>query len=130
MGAGPSIVLVATPGNTLIGLLVNNVWSYAGSSDRDDLNQMLIQYFVNYNFPGGWYVSSGPIITSDWTKQANEGWIVLFGGGGGKIFKIGRQPINGSVQAFYNVVTPKDDDGNRVGPEWSLRLQLQLLFPK
>jgi hypothetical protein len=128
--AGPSVVLVATPGSTLIGLLVNNVWSYAGSSDRDDLNQMLIQYFVNYNFPGGWYLSSAPIITSDWTKPAREGWIVPFGGGGGKIFKIGRQPINGSVQAFYNVVTPEGEDGNRIGPEWSLRLQLQLLFPK
>lgn len=129
-GAGPSVVLVGTPGNALVGLLVNNIWSYAGDSDRDDVNQMLIQYFVNYNFSGGWYVSSAPIITSNWTKPAREGWVVPFGGGGGKVFKIGRQPINGSVQAFYNAVTPKNEDGDRIGPEWSLRLQLQLLFPK
>ena len=129
-GAGPSIVLLGMPGKMVVGLLVSNIWSYAGNSDRADVNLMLIQYFINYNLPNAWYLSSAPIITSDWTKPASAGWIVPFGGGGGKIFKIGSQPINGSIQAFYNVVTPKDEEGNRVGPEWSLRLQLQLLFPK
>jgi hypothetical protein len=32
--------------------------------------------------------------------------------------------MNASVQAFYNVVTPT------LGPEWTLRAQLQQLFPK
>lgn len=129
-GAGPSIVLLGMPGKTVLGVLVNNVWSFAGASDRADLNQMLLQYFINYNFPGGWYLASAPIITSNWTKPAREGWTVPFGGGGGKIFRIGRRPMNGSIQAFYNAVTPKNEAGERIGPEWSLRLQLQLLFPK
>ena len=129
-GAGPSVVFVATPGSTLLGFLVNNIWSYAGPSDRSDVNQMVIQYFINYNLPKGWYLSSAPILTANWEEPAGRKWIVPFGGGGGKVFKIGRQPINVSVQAFYNAVTPKDNEGDRVGPEWSLRLQLQLLFPK
>ena len=129
-GAGPSVVFVATPGSTLLGFLVNNIWSYAGPSDRSDVNQMVIQYFINYNLPKGWYLSSAPILTADWEAAAGQKWIVPFGGGGGKVFKIGKQPINASVQAFYNAVTPKDEEGNRIGPEWSLRLQLQLLFPK
>ncbi len=129
-GAGPSIVLVATPGQSLLGLLVNNVWSYAGDPERADVNLMLIQYFINYNFPKGWYLSTAPIITGDWTKPASQGWVVPFGGGGGKVFNIGSQPINSQIQAFYNAVTPKNEAGIRVGPEWSLRLQVQLLFPK
>ena len=44
-GAGPSVVLLGMPGRMVIGVLANNIWSYAGSSDRDDVNQMLIQYF-------------------------------------------------------------------------------------
>jgi DNA-binding XRE family transcriptional regulator len=32
--------------------------------------------------------------------------------------------MNASIQAFYNVENPD------VGPEWSLRIQLQALFPK
>ena len=47
------------------------------------------------------------------------------GGGFGKIFKIGDQALNGQVQAFYNVVSPDDVGGN-----WTIRAQLQLLFPK
>jgi hypothetical protein len=128
-GAGPSVVLVATPGKSLLGLLVNNIWSYAGDPERADVNHMLIQYFINYNFPKGWYLSTAPIITSDWTKPASQGWIVPFGGGGGRVFNIGKQPINSQIQAFYNAVTPKNEAGIRVGPEWSLRLQVQLLFP-
>ncbi len=65
-----------------------------------------------------------------WEAEAGRKWIVPFGGGGGKVFKIGKQPINAQAQAFYNAVTPKDNEGDRVGPEWSLRLQVQLLFPK
>jgi len=129
-GAGPSVVFVATPGSALLGFLVNNIWSYAGASDRGDVNQMLIQYFINYNLPKGWYLSSAPIITANWTESADRRWIVPFGGGGGKVFKIGKQPINAQVQAFYNAVTIKDIEGDRTGPEWSLRLQFQLLFPK
>ncbi len=129
-GAGPSVVLLGMPGKAVLGILINNIWSYAGGSDRDDVNQLLVQYFVNYNLPNGWYLSSAPIITSNWEKPAREGWVVPFGGGGGKIFRIGRQPMNGQIQAFYNLVTAENEAGVRTGPTWSLRVQLQLLFPK
>ncbi len=129
-GAGPSIGVVTMPGKMLLGLLANNIWSYAGDPERADVNLLYLQYFINYNFPKGWYLTSSPIIASDWTKPASQGWIVPFGGGGGKVFKIGAQPIDGQIQAFYNAVTSKNEEGTRVGPEWSLRLQLQLLFPK
>jgi hypothetical protein len=46
------------------------------------------------------------------------------GGGVGKIHRIGKQPINLSFQGYYNVEHPTG------GPEWSLRFQVQLLFPK
>ena len=50
--------------------------------------------------------------------------IIPVGGGLGKIFRIGGQAMNAQVQSFYNVESPKN------GPDWSLRLQLQFLFPK
>ena len=51
-------------------------------------------------------------------------WTVPVGGGVGKIFRIGKQPVNAQAQAFYNVERPDN------GPDWTLRLQLQFLFPK
>jgi len=49
---------------------------------------------------------------------------VPFGGGVGKIFKIGNQPVNAQVSAYYNVEKPE------FASDWQFRLQLQLLFPK
>ncbi len=121
--AGPSVVALTMPGQWVIGALANNIWSFAGESDRANVNAFLLQYFVNYNLPDGWYLSSAPIVTANWKAESGDRWTVPFGGGGGKVFKIGIQPVNCSAQAFYNVEKP---DG---GPDWTLRLQIALLFP-
>ena len=87
-GIGPSGVVLAMPGAWVVGVLVNNVWSVAGDDARADVNQMLVQYFVNYNLPNGWYLSSAPINTVDWKLDEDKATIPL-GGGVGKIL-IGR----------------------------------------
>jgi hypothetical protein len=122
--AGPSAVVLTIRGPWVVGALANNLWSYAGDDDRKDVNQFLFQYFINYNLPQGWYVSSAPIITANWKADSGNKWTVPLGGGIGKIFRIGKQPVNAQVQAFYNVAKPDN------GPDWTLRLQLQFLFPK
>ncbi len=122
--AGPSLVVLTMPGHWVIGALANNLWSFAGDSDRADVNQFLLQYFVNYNFNGGWYLTSAPINTANWEEDNDNRWTIPIGGGGGKVFRVGKQPLNFQTQAFYNVEHPD------LGAEWSLRLQLQFLFPK
>ena len=89
------------------------------------MDALLVQPFVNYNFPHGWYVTSAPIITANWAAASDERWTVPIGGGVGKIIKIDKLPINTSLQAFRNVVTP-----HRGGADWQLRFQVQFLFPK
>ena len=115
-GAGPSVVVLTIQGAWVIGGLANNLWSYAGDDDRKDVNQFLFQYFINYNLTEGWYISSAPILTANWKAESGNQWTIPFGGGVGKIFRIGKQPVNGQVHAFYNVVKPDN------GPEWTLRL--------
>ncbi len=122
--AGPSAVVLTMPGNWVIGALASNIWSFAGDTNRSEVNRLTFQYFVNYNLPNGWYLTSAPIITADWTADNDDRWLVPFGGGVGKIFKIGPQPMNAQVAAFYNAVRPDN------GPVWSLRMQLQFMFPK
>lgn len=122
--AGPAFVGVYSDGHWLFGALVQNIWSYCGDSDRDDVSSFLMQPFVSYNFPGGWYLSSSPMITANWKADSGDKWTVPIGGGVGKIIRIGKLPVNLSVQAFYNVEKPK------YGPDWTLRLQMQFLFPK
>jgi hypothetical protein len=120
--AGPTFVALRMQGPWVYGSLINQLWSFEGHDG--EVNKMLIQPFVNYNLKDGWYLSSSPIITADWTRESNNRWTVPIGGGVGKIIKIGKTPVNISTQFFYHVESPRNGD------EWSARFQLQFLFPK
>ena len=85
----------------MIGTLINNVWSVAGSGSRPPVNQMLLQYFVNYNLKKGWYLATSPIITADWRASSGNQWVVPFGGGVGRIMRLGNQPVNLTGSALW-----------------------------
>ena len=121
---GPSFVALVQPGKWTVGALVNNVWSVAGKDGRPDVNQMLLQYFVNYNLRKGYYLTSQPIITANWKVTGDDRWVVPFGGGVGRIMKLGFQPVNIAVQFYGNAVRPPGSS------PVSLRLQLAFLYPK
>jgi hypothetical protein len=133
---GPSAVALVQPGHWTFGALVNNVFSVVGSSHRPSVNQMTLQYFINYNLKKGWYISSSPIITANWHSQAtgdaaNGGdttpggtWTIPFGGGVGRIMRIAYQPVNLSLNFYGNSVHPAG------ASPWGMRLQLALLYPK
>ncbi len=122
--AGPTVVALTMQGPWVAGGIVNQVWSYAGNDDRDKVSAFLFQYFINYNFKGGLYLTSSPIITANWEADSGNKWVIPFGGGVGKLWKVHKQPINTQLQAFYNV------EQTTFGPDWTLRLQVQFLFPK
>jgi hypothetical protein len=122
---GPAAVALVQPDPWTIGVLASQLWSFAGPSDRSSVSFLTIQYFVNYNLPHAWYLSSSPIITADFKTPEGDTWTVPFGGGLGKIFKVGKLPFNGTVQAYYNV---RPNDADRVA-SWQLRIQLALLLP-
>jgi hypothetical protein len=121
---GPSAVALTMPGKWVVGGVAQQVWSFAGDSSRESVSKFLLQYFINYNFERGWYVSSAPIITADWNAPSGQRWVVPFGGGFGKITRFGKQPVNLQMQVFYNAEHP-----DALG-DWSARLQMQFLFPK
>jgi hypothetical protein len=96
-------------------------------SDRGTkVNSFMLQYFVNRNYEKGWYLTSSPIITANWELPKDERWIVPFGGGIGRVFKMGHQPVNIQVQNFYNAIHPK----TLPHPQWQFREHFSLLFPK
>jgi len=119
-GIGPSLVALTIINKWVAGFVINNIWTFGDAEE----NKFLFQYFVNYNLPKAWYLVSGPIITANWNASKDQRWVVPFGAGMGKILKLGKQPINVSAHAYYNVERP-DNYGN-----WQMRLQLQFLFPR
>ncbi len=125
-GLGPSaVVLRLDKGSPWVyGVLVNNVWSVGTRNGAPSYNNGLIQPFLNYNFKGGTYLTSAPILTVNWEADSGDQWIVPLGGGVGHIFHVGKLPVNSQISAYYNVVKPD------IGPEWQLRVQVQFMFPK
>jgi hypothetical protein len=125
-GLGPSFVVLHLDHGSpwVYGILLNNVWSLSSSKQGGSYNNGLIQPFVNYNFKGGLYLTTAPIATVDWKADSGQQWTVPFGGGVGKIFHLGRLPVNTQLSAYYNVVHPDN------GANWQLRAQVQLMFPK
>jgi hypothetical protein len=111
-------------GKWVFGAVANNQWSYAGWGDKN-VNQMVFQPFVNYNLPKGWYYNTSPIITANWEADSGNQWTLPVGGGVGRLFKMGKMPVNMQLGAYYNVEKP-----DYVGADWQLRFQIQFLFPK
>jgi hypothetical protein len=122
--AGPSFVVLVQPKGWTIGALAQNTWSYAGADDRGDVNFFFSQVFATKNLPKGWYVNSAPIITANWEAPSGEQWTVPLGAGFGKLFRLGKLPINAQAGYYYNVVTPE------FGADSQFRFQIVLLFPK
>lgn len=125
-GLGPTaVVLRMEKGSPWVyGVLINNIWSLGTSNTDPSYNNGLIQPFVNYNLPGGTYINSIPIITVNWDADSGNQWTVPLGAGIGHIFHLGKLPVNAQIGGYYNVVTPDD------GPDWQLRAQVQVMFPK
>lgn len=101
-GIGPSLVALTMIEKWVIGIVTNNVWTFGDITQ----NKFLFQYFINYNLPKAWYIVSAPIITANWNTDSDQRWIVPFGGGFGKVFKLGKLPVNFNAQLYYNAVRP------------------------
>jgi len=122
---GPGAVVVVTTDNLVFGAIANNQWSFAGSSRRDNVNSLLVQPFVNVNLDSGWYLVSSPVITANWQNSDQQGqWTVPIGGGFGRVFPIGSQQVNATLQAYWNAAKPEGEG------TWSARAQITFLFPR
>jgi len=122
---GPVFLALSMPGNWVFGTLIQNIWSIGGSSDpSQDVNNLVWQYFVNYNFEN-WYLTTTPIMTADWNAKSGEQWTIPIGGGAGKLFKFENfPPLDVRMQAFSNVVKPTN------APDWQVMFSLKLILPK
>jgi hypothetical protein len=76
-GLGPTaVVLKLEKGDPWVyGVLVNNIWSLSSSQRGGSYSNFLMQPFVNYNLPGGTYITTSPLITADRKADGGQKWI-------------------------------------------------------
>lgn len=135
--AGPGGLLIKNTNNVftkgdslLLGVLSYHTWSFAGESDRADVSKTFGQPIVVYHFnelfgQKGWYTGTpDDLWIYDWKE--NETFQVSVGARLGRVFTIGKQPINVFLQSWYNPV--ESDEG--ASPNYTLKLNVTFLFPE
>jgi hypothetical protein len=123
--AGPAAVALYSSPKFTIGLLNQNLFSFAGDSDRDDVRQSTFQYFAFYNFTPQWGIGTAPIISVDWDESDNDDrFLVPVGLGVARTFRIGPIPSRLLLESQYYVV-----QRDSFGPEWNFRVALAMFYP-
>lgn len=121
-GIAPSVIGLYQNNGWTVGAIFENFFGVAGNSNND-INFFYSQIFAVKNISNGWYVNSAPIITANWDTPDNNKWTIPIGAGAGKLFKVGKLPVNGQV-GFYKYLESASN------ADYQIRAQLVLLFPK
>ena len=119
---GPAVGFVARNNKLMCGLFNQNLFSFAGDDDRDDVNIGILQPIVNYSLPNKWSVGTSEMnITYDWDRDA---WTALpLGVKLARLMKFGKLPVQFAGGYEYNFA----DD--YVAPKWTVNLAVKVLFP-
>jgi hypothetical protein len=126
IGLGPIAAVVTQPQPLTLGVLAAQTWSIAGASDRPDINRLALLVIGVFQFAGGWYVRTSPVIVADWNAGSPRNtWTVPVGGGVGKVLRVGHVPIDVFVAAYWNAIRP----ATATAPSGSAQLQLAVLLP-
>ncbi|HTV47709.1 MAG TPA: hypothetical protein VMG59_04630 [Phycisphaerae bacterium] len=119
-GAGPAAAVLRQNSIWTYGILAQQIWSFAGNSQRSSVNFTYLQPFVSYTFPTFTAIRLDTESTYNWTGRQ---WIVPINLGASQVFKIGKQPMSVYLGGRYYAQGPYG------GPDWGFRFGLTILFP-
>ena len=121
--AGPNALLLKMTGPWVLGVLANQLWTFSDEGDDPEVNQLLIQYFVNYNFGKGWAITTGPSITANWDAPDGEEWTVPVGIGISRTTVLAKRPMTVGIQYYRNVEHPSGAAAD------TIRFIVSLIYP-
>jgi hypothetical protein len=98
--AGLAAIVIDPSPKGILGGLVTWQTSFAGQSDRPDVNTLTAQPFVIHNLPDGWYLRS----VGTWNFNLRNGdYYIPVGLGAGKVWKSGTTLMNLFVEPQWTV---------------------------
>jgi hypothetical protein len=122
--AGPTGVVLKQQGRWTYGALVNQIWSFAGNTDRSDVSQMFLQPFVAYTTASLWTLTGQSETTADWEMDSPNRWNVPVNLTAAKLASFGTVPASYQLGGGYFVVKPAN------GATWKVRASITILLPK
>jgi hypothetical protein len=121
--AGPNALILKMAGPYVFGALMNQAWTFSDDGGDPEVNQFLIQPFLNFNFGKGWAIATGPSITANWDAPDGEKWTVPLGLGITHTVVFAKRPMTIGFQFYHNVERPTGAAANQI------RLILTLIYP-
>jgi len=121
-GAGPTAVALTMRGRWTMGALGNHIWSFAGASERADIDNTFIQPFVAYTWPSAWTVSVQSESAYNWEGKE---WSVPINVAVSKMVRLGKLPVSIQAGVGHWVTTPE-----AAANGWRFRLQANFVLPK
>jgi hypothetical protein len=122
--AGPTAAVIVRSGAWSSGAIANQLWSFAGNSQRADVSQMFVQPFVSYTTSAAVTVSTNLEATANWNAAAKRRWTAPLNVQIGKLATFGPLPANYALAYGWFAAKPTG------GPSWQLRSTVTLLLPK
>jgi hypothetical protein len=122
-GAGPTAVALWQGNGWTIGMLANQIWSFAGDANAPDINATYLQPFIAYTTKDAWTFTLNTESTYNWQ---NDEWSVPINAQVSKLVRFGKLPVSLFAGVRYWAVSPEGS-----GPEgWGARGGVTFLFPK
>lgn len=121
--AGPTFVVLKQSGPWTVGMLGNQVWSFAGNSERQKVSQMFIQPFVARQVKNLWTITLQSESTANWEAKDDK-WTVPINLVFSKLSSFGPFPASYSFGGGVFAAKPEN------GPSWKLRGAITILLPR
>jgi hypothetical protein len=121
--AGPTIVALKQAGPWTVGALWNQVWSFAGNTDRPDVNQMFVQPFLAYTTKTALTITVQSESVGNF-KADTDKWTIPINLLVSKVSSFGMFPASYQIGFGGYPVHPD------VGPSWKVRGAIVLLLPR
>ncbi|MGH8753751.1 MAG: transporter [Burkholderiales bacterium] len=120
-GAGPTAAVFRQSGGWTYGVLANHIWSFAGNSNREQVNTTLVDPSLSYTWKNDFAVEFDGESTYDWKQKQ---WIVPLTVSCSQLVNIGKRPVSFQLGGRYFAERPTG------GPDWGIVFTLTLVFPK
>ena len=118
---GPTVVVLKQDSGWTYGLLANHLWSVGGNSKRADVSATFVQPFLSYTTKRFTTFTLNTESSYDWTARQ---WTVPINLSVSQLVRIGKQPVSFAFGVREYAQTPTG------GPDWGVRFNVTLLFPK
>jgi len=121
--AGPTAVVLKQHGPWTYGALWNQIWSFSGDPNRDDVNQMFLQPFLSYQATHTITLTVQSESTANW-EVSDQRWTVPINVLIAKLSTFGAFPASYQFGAGAFPVHPD------IGPTWKIRAAVVILLPR